>query len=104
MPLLGIAVVALAFEGVGFSVLRTSICRDPQRGGRLRLPAGTRGLGDGPLIRVGVIAMAFALVVTLVGHPCRGGAYRAAPHHYQDDLLLPLPQTSAVAQYGKKQP
>jgi len=32
----------------------------------VRLPAGNRGLGDGPLIRVGVIAMAFALVVTLV--------------------------------------
>ena len=29
VPLLGIAVVALAFVGVGFSVLRTSICRDP---------------------------------------------------------------------------
>jgi hypothetical protein len=29
VPLLGPAVVALAFEGVGFSVLRTSIRRDP---------------------------------------------------------------------------
>src|SRR5215210_2428035 len=31
----------------------------------MRFPAGNRGLGDDPLIRVGVIAMVFALVFAL---------------------------------------